>query len=408
MAHPAPQALRSPLQRALSLLRPSPVSERTPIARGADASSAHARGIELADRAPDREARQHPEGFICLESVSKVYPGRHGGPAVAALDGVDLSVARGEIVGVIGRSGAGKSTLIRLVNGLEKPTSGRVVVDSIDVGALDERALGPARRSIGMIFQHFNLLSSRTVFDNVALPLEILGADRAGIRRRVEPLLDMVGLADKRDRYPAELSGGQKQRVGIARALATEPKVLLSDEATSALDPETTASILDLLAGIQRELGLTILMITHEMAVIRRIAHRVAVIDGGRIVEQGTVADVFAAPSHATTRSFLGAETGRSVPAWIAERLQQAPVEGGKAVLRIVFRGEHATDPVLSQLSRELGIDVNILSGSIERIAGQPFGILLVALPGGAEALARATGFLADRELHTEVIGHVR
>ncbi len=259
-----------------------------------------------------------------------------------------------------------------------------------------------------MIFQHFNLLSSRTVFDNVALPLEIAGVDRAGIRRRVEPLLEMVGLADKRDRYPAELSGGQKQRVGIARALATQPKVLLSDEATSALDPETTTAILDLLAGIQRELGLTILLITHEMAVIRRIAHRVAVIDGGRIVEQGEVADVFAAPAHATTRSFLGAETGRGVPAWIAERLQTEPVEGGKTVLRIVFRGEHATDPVLSQLSRELGIDVNILSGSIERIGGSPFGILLVALPGDAAAQARAARFLADRELHTEVIGHVR
>ncbi|TXL64144.1 methionine ABC transporter ATP-binding protein [Zeimonas arvi] len=365
MAHPSSQALRSPLRGVLSLLQPVPASGAVPVARG-------------------------------------------DGPAVAALEDIDLSVARGEIVGVIGRSGAGKSTLIRLVNGLESPTSGRVVVDGIDVGTLDERALGPVRRSIGMIFQHFNLLSSRTVFDNVALPLEIAGVDRAGIRRRVEPLLEMVGLADKRDRYPAELSGGQKQRVGIARALATQPKVLLSDEATSALDPETTTAILDLLAGIQRELGLTILLITHEMAVIRRIAHRVAVIDGGRIVEQGEVADVFAAPAHATTRSFLGAETGRGVPAWIAERLQTEPVEGGKTVLRIVFRGEHATDPVLSQLSRELGIDVNILSGSIERIGGSPFGILLVALPGDAAAQARAARFLADRELHTEVIGHVR
>lgn len=408
MAHPSSQALRSPLRRALSLPQPGPASGTVPVARDTGAAAPGAHHLESAERAASSEDPSSRDGFIRIESVSKSYPARGDGPAVAALEDIDLSVARGEIVGVIGRSGAGKSTLIRLVNGLEKPTSGRIVVDGIDVGTLDERALGPVRRSIGMIFQHFNLLSSRTVFNNVALPLEIAGVDRASIRRRVEPLLEMVGLADKRDRYPAELSGGQKQRVGIARALATEPKVLLSDEATSALDPETTAAILDLLAGIQRELGLTILLITHEMAVIRRIAQRVAVIDCGRIVEQGPVAEVFAAPAHATTRSFLGAETGRGVPAWIAERLQTEPVEGGKTVLRIVFRGEHATDPVLSQLSRELGIDVNILSGSIERIGGSPFGILLVALPGDAAAQARGTRFLADRELHTEVIGHVR
>jgi len=329
MAHPSSQALRSPLRRALSLPQPGPASGAVPVARDTGAAAPGAHHLESAERAASSDDPSSRDGFIRIESVSKSYPARGDGPAVAALEDIDLSVARGEIVGVIGRSGAGKSTLIRLVNGLESPTSGRVVVDGIDVGTLDERALGPVRRSIGMIFQHFNLLSSRTVFDNVALPLEIAGVDRAGIRRRVEPLLEMVGLADKRDRYPAELSGGQKQRVGIARALATQPKVLLSDEATSALDPETTTAILDLLAGIQRELGLTILLITHEMAVIRRIAHRVAVIDGGRIVEQGEVADVFAAPAHATTRSFLGAETGRSVPAWIAERLQTEPVEGG-------------------------------------------------------------------------------
>ncbi len=373
--------------------------------------SAHAVvGVEAARPDADVDAAPAPgqaPGFIEFRQVRKTFAARRGGAPVTALERIDLSVARSEIVGVIGRSGAGKSTLIRLVNGLEKPSSGRIVVDGVEISSLGERQLGPVRRSIGMIFQHFNLLSSRSVYGNVALPLEIAGVDKAAIRARVEPLLEMVGLADKRDRYPAELSGGQKQRVGIARALATKPSVLLSDEATSALDPETTASILDLLARIQREFGLTILLITHEMSVIRRIAHRVAVIDGGRIVEQGRGAGGFANPGPEVPRSFLARETGRRVPAFVAERLQPDPIPGGRAVMRIVFRGEHATDPVLSQLSRELGLDLNILSGSIERIAGQPFGILLVALPGDADTLARARTFLDARRLHTELIGHV-
>src|SRR5690606_6325449 len=210
--------------------------------------------------------------LIRIEGVSKIFPASRNSAAVAALDGIDLTAPRGSITAIIGRSGAGKSTLIRLVNGLEKPTNGRVIVDGTDVAQLSEAKLRTIRRSIGMIFQHFNLLSSRTVFDNVALPLEIAGVSRRDIEAKVTPLLDLVGLADKRSRYPAELSGGQKQRVGIARALSTEPKLLLSDEATSALDPETTQSVLDLLARINRELGLTILLITHEMEVVKRIA----------------------------------------------------------------------------------------------------------------------------------------
>ncbi|HZW48447.1 MAG TPA: ATP-binding cassette domain-containing protein, partial [Microvirga sp.] len=206
------------------------------------------------------------EPIVRLEKISKTFPGRDGQP-VTALREIDLAVPQGSILGVIGRSGAGKSTLIRLVNGLEKPSSGKVIVDGANIAALPESALRHARRSIGMIFQHFNLLSSRTAADNIALPLEVAGYDKAEIRTRVEELLSLVGLSDKRNRYPSELSGGQKQRVGIARALATKPKVLLSDEATSALDPETTRSILDLLSRINEELGLTILLITHEMAV---------------------------------------------------------------------------------------------------------------------------------------------
>ena len=237
---------------------------------------------------------------------------------MTALEDIDLAVPQGSVLGVIGRSGAGKSTLIRLVNGLEKPSTGRVIVDGADIAVLPEAALRHARRSIGMIFQHFNLLSSRTAAENIALPLEVAGFDKAAIRARVEELLALVGLSDKRNRYPAELSGGQKQRVGIARALATKPKVLLSDEATSALDPETTRSILDLLPRINAELGLTILLITHEMAVIRSIAREVAVIEGGRIVEKGDVFDVFTRPQHEVTRSFLADESGRALPAYVA------------------------------------------------------------------------------------------
>jgi D-methionine transport system ATP-binding protein len=225
--------------------------------------------------------------IVALDRVRKVYAGRNDSAEVVALDDFDLQVPEGAIVGVIGKSGAGKSTIIRLISGLDRPTSGRIVVDGAEMSSLDERGLRKARRSIGLIFQHFNLLSSRTAFGNVALPLEIAGRSRQEIGKRVEALLDLVGLADKRDRYPAELSGGQKQRVGIARALASGPKVLLSDEATSALDPETTGQILALLARIRQELGVTIVLITHEMAVVRALADRLAVLDAGRIVEEG-------------------------------------------------------------------------------------------------------------------------
>ena len=347
------------------------------------------------------------EAAIHLEAVSKTFPARRGGAAVEALSEIDLAVPAGSVLGVIGRSGAGKSTLIRLVNGLDRPTGGRVVVDGTDVTAMDERGLRDVRRRVGMVFQHFNLLSSRNAFDNVALPLEIAGIGRDEIRRRVDPLLDLVGLSDKRARYPAELSGGQKQRVGIARALATRPKVLLSDEATSALDPETTRSILDLLSSINRELGLTILLITHEMSVIRAVAREVAVLDGGRIVEHGDVFDVFTRPRHATTRSFLSGETGHALPPYLRAHLRQEPVPGGSVALRILFRGPHATDPIVSALGRELGIDVNILSGTVDEIAGRPFGTLVVGLPNEPAKLAAALAFLRARELDTEVLGHV-
>jgi D-methionine transport system ATP-binding protein len=311
---------------------------------------------------------------IQFEQVRKIYP-KAGG---AALDGVSLRVAQGEVFGVIGQSGAGKSTLIRLINGLEKPTEGRVIVDAADVGALPPAGLRGLRRRIGMIFQHFNLLSSKTVAQNVAFPLKLAGTPQAEIDRRVAELLARVGLSDHAAKYPAQLSGGQKQRVGIARALATAPSVLLCDEATSALDPETTDQILALLADLNRELGLTIVLITHEMEVIRRICHRVAVLERGQVVETGEVAEVFLHPKNAVTRRML-ADAG----------LEDDAIPADGSALRLTFRGASTYEPILGRIARETGVDYSILSGRIDRIRDEPYGQLTVALIGGDVAEAR-------------------
>lgn len=348
-----------------------------------------------------------PDPAIRFAQVGKTYSGRRGQQPVTALAGIDLDVPAGSILGVIGRSGAGKSTLIRLVNGLERATSGRILIEGEDVTGLNEAGWRRQRRRIGMIFQHFNLLSSRTVFDNVALPLEIAGTPRAAIAAKVGRLLALVGLADKSARYPSELSGGQKQRVGIARALATDPKVLLCDEATSALDPETTRSILALLRQVNRELGITILLITHEIPVIKEICDRVAVIEGGRIVEQGETFSVFTNPQHPTTARFVEAVTGVEVPAHLEGLIRPEAREGDSLVLRITFTGENATAPVISRLSSVVGVDVNILAGRIDAIAGQPFGSLLVSVPARAPQSDAVLGALKSLELKAEVIGHV-
>ena len=351
--------------------------------------------------------RAGPAPVIRFERVSRVYPATKKSAAVAALRDVDISVFAGEIFGVIGRSGAGKSTLLRVINGLDQPTAGRVRVDGADVSALKDEPLRAARRKIGMIFQHFNLLSSRTTFANVALPLEFAGLDRKAVRARVESLLELVGIADKRDRYPVELSGGQKQRVGIARALATEPKVLLSDEATSALDPETTRAILALLADINRSLGVTIVLITHEMAVIKEICHRVGVMEAGELIEEGDIYDVLTRPQTEIARSFLSALSGRALPAWLAGKLHANREQAREAILRLSFTGEKATEPAISRLARKLGADVAILQAQVDEVGGRPFGSILVAMPASA-ALDEAThAFLADYDVAIERIGYV-
>lgn len=321
-----------------------------------------------------------------------------------ALQDITATIAQGEIIGLIGRSGAGKSTLIRVLNGLDRPQSGRVVIAGQDITDLDEAALQPIRRRIGMIFQHFNLLAQRTVAENVALPLKIAGQPPAARRRRVLELLDLVGLADKADQYPAQLSGGQKQRVGIARALAPDPLLLLSDEATSALDPETTHAILDLLARVNRELGLTILMITHEMEVVRRIAGRVLVLDAGRIVEEGPVARVLASPQSDTTKSLVSG-LSPSLPADLVALL--AP-KGDQAILRIDLTGRAARLPVLQRISRLAGQEARLLHGGVGDVQGEPYARLFIAL-GTADTniIAQVISDLSPIATAIEVLGYV-
>ncbi|WP_244552755.1 methionine ABC transporter ATP-binding protein [Bradyrhizobium sp. Ghvi] len=352
-----------------------------------------------------QHAAAQPEAMVRFENISKTYPAYRGKPGVSALRAIDFTIARGSITGVIGRSGAGKSSLVRLINGLEKPSAGRVVVDNSDISALTGRELRLAQRSIGMIFQHFNLLSSRTAADNIALPLEIAGWSKANIRARVTELLALVGIADKHDRYPSELSGGQKQRVGIARALATRPSVLLSDEATSALDPQTTRAILDLLANINRALGVTIVLITHEMSVVRQLAKEVVVLDAGHLVESGHVADIFTHPKHPVTQSFLAEVTGDSLPVSLASRIVQEP--GNHAVIRVQVRGAGAGDTLIARLARELGLDVSLLSARIDEIGGQHVGSLVLGIPGGDSAAARTLVWLSQHQVSTERLGYV-
>ena len=321
-------------------------------------------------------ARAQGRDVIEFQQASKSY--RVGGRDIWALAPTDLGVAEGEVFGLIGHSGAGKSTLLRLINRLEEPTGGRIHVDGEEVTALDAAGLLRFRRRVGMIFQHFNLLHSKTVADNVALPLRLAGGlGKTEIARQVAAQLDRVGLAEHADKYPAQLSGGQKQRVGIARALVTGPRILLCDEATSALDPQTTAQVLQLLDSINRELGLTIVLITHEMDVIRRVCDRVAVLDGGAVVEQGAVADVFLHPRHATTRRFV-LEAEQTDEDEQGEEL--AHLRG--RVVRLTMRGEATYQPLLGRVMRTHAVDFILVGGRIDHIKDTPYGQLTLALEG--------------------------
>jgi D-methionine transport system ATP-binding protein len=328
--------------------------------------------------------------------------------SVIALDDVRFSVERGEILGIIGRSGAGKSTLIRCLNGLEKPDRGRIEILGQDIVPLSEAELKPMRRRIGMVFQHFNLLSSRTVAENVALPLQIAAVPSQERQARVASLLDLVGLSDKARVYPSKLSGGQKQRVGIARALAANPALLLCDEATSALDPETTRSILDLLRDINQRLNLTIVMITHEMSVIRTIADRVIVMDRGEIIEEGEVWRVFSAPETALAQRLISGQTDQ-LPLPLRDNLSQTWSAGAHLVLRLHVTGDDARSPILSELSRDLSVLPVLLDADIQHVQTHSVARFIVAFADAGDSLARRIGeYLSLRSSRLEVLGYVR
>ncbi len=353
------------------------------------------------------QTQLHPElsrAHVRFIGVGKTYDGRQG--PVDALKGIDLAIQRGEIFGIIGRSGAGKSSLIRTINRLEQPSSGRVLIDQVDIGGFDENALVALRRQIGMIFQHFNLMSAKTVWQNVELPLKVAGVPKLQREQKVRELLELVGLQGKHTAYPAQLSGGQKQRVGIARALVHNPAILLCDEATSALDPETTQSILGLLREINQRLGLTIVLITHEMAVIRDICHRVVVLEQGRIVEQGPVWQVFGNPQHEVSKTLL-APLLDALPEGLQARISAQPVSAqSDVILRLRFTGQQAQEPDLGALFAALGGQVRLLHGGVEQIQGHALGQLLLSVSGvslGAEELRKRAQHWAQQ---VEVVGY--
>lgn len=336
--------------------------------------------------------------MIRIENLGKTFVSGH--QTQVALSDINLTIAKGEIFGVIGRSGAGKSTLIRTLNLLERPTSGRVLIEGQDLTELPASDLPAVRQRLGMVFQHFNLLNAKTVAGNIAFALRLTGKlSREAIDNRVAELLDLVGLSDFGERYPHQLSGGQKQRVGIARALANRPSVLLSDEATSALDPETTLSILNLLQDINHKLGLTIVLITHEMSVIRNLCDRVAVLERGRVVESGAVTDVFLHPAHVVTQSLL-AESGLYSDASLAE-LRRNPAG---ALLRLTFVGEATYEPVLSLATEQTGLHFNILQGTVGRIKQIPYGQLLVETVAGVAELDQVLRFFSQHNIRHEVL----
>lgn len=349
--------------------------------------------------------------MIKLDHITQTYKTPEG-REFKALDDVSIEIRPGEIFGIIGRSGAGKSTLVRCINLLNRPSEGTVTVDGKNLTELSEDELRESRRSIGMIFQHFNLLSSRTVYDNVALPLELVGTPKNVIREKVEPLLKLVGLTEHAHKYPSQLSGGQKQRVGIARALTNDPQVLLSDEATSALDPETTVATLALLKRINKELGLTIVMITHEMQVVKQICERVVVMNYGKIVEQGKVVDIFMSPQHETTKALIGNVMARDMPASILDRFRKArenhPNSDAVYLLRLAFSGNEVTRPVISECSRRFNLDFNILRGTVDDVQGQTLGSLTVLIEAESSVFIEAVNFLRENGVVVEEINDVK
>ena len=341
--------------------------------------------------------------MIELKNITKVYHTKNG--EIVAVDNVNFSINKGEIFGIIGYSGAGKSTMIRLLNGLEKPTKGTVVVNGQTISEISGKELRTARQKISMIFQHFNLLWSRTVEENIAFPLEIAGIPKAEREKRVEELIHLVGLNGRAKSYPSQLSGGQKQRVGIARALANNPEVLLCDEATSALDPETTDQILDLLMDINKQLGLTIVLITHEMHVIQKICNRVAVMEAGQVVEQGDVLQVFQNPQEPITKKFVSQVSGTGDTQESIDPILKVYPSG--KLVKVTFIGQATKHPVISKTIKEFDVNINIVHGKITHTANGPIGTLIVHMDGAQDEVEKAIQNLQQHDLQAEVIAHV-
>ena len=341
--------------------------------------------------------------MIQLEHISKTF--ETGRADVHAVQDVSLHIKAGEIFGIVGFSGAGKSTLVRCINLLERPTSGRVVVDGVELTALKGGKLNRERKKIGMIFQQFNLFASRTVFENVAYPLCYSGKSRKEITEKVEALLRFVELEGKRDVYPSQLSGGQKQRVAIARALACDPKVLLCDEATSALDPQTTSSILKLLKRLNEETGITIVVITHQMQVVKEICSRVAVMENGRVVEEGDVYSIFASPRQPMTRSFISTASSLSrIHTMIENDEPMTRLKPGECMIKLQYQRQSAVEAIVSTVSRTYSVDVNIIFGNIELLGADLLGELVVILSGGKDDIEKAIAYFQEKRVDVEVI----
>lgn len=343
--------------------------------------------------------------IIRTEHVVKVFTVDK--KAHPVLKDVNLSIEKGEIFGIIGYSGAGKSTLVRCFNGIEKPTEGTIFFEGQNIVGLKARELRAIRRKIGMIFQQFNLMPSRTVFDNIALPLKHSGLSKQQINKRITELLELVDLPDKRNAYPSQLSGGQKQRVAIARALVNHPKILLCDEATSALDPKTTKSILYLLKKLNKELGLTIVVITHEMSVVKEICQKVSVLDKGKIIEQGDVYSVFSNPQQELTQSFIETTSALgSVKTLIETESPVVQLQPGQLLLKISYTTNSVSEPLISYISRTYNVDANIVFGDIQILSNNPLGGLIIILSGQNSNIDHALEYLKQRHVAIEVLNH--
>lgn len=338
--------------------------------------------------------------IISFENLSKRYEKK--GQTFVALDNVTFKVNKGDVYGLIGFSGAGKSTLLRMVNALETPTEGKVFVKGVDLTSLKESKLREIRKDIGMIFQEFNLLETKTVFDNIAIPLVLRHDNKQKIKARVEELLKFVGLEDKAKALPGELSGGQKQRVGIARALATEPEILLCDEATSALDPDTTESILNLLARVNKELNVTILFVTHTIRVVQKLCNKVAILVHGKLVENGSVIDIFSKPKSTIAKRFVETVIPSKIPESIVAELKK--YEANYKVIRIFFHAEHATDDVIWQINAKLGVHTNVMFASVTELQGRVLSIITLQLTGNEEDFKKVEDYINSHGIAFEEV----